>query len=71
MTENMWLNLIVDGYPYLCSATETKVPARGKALVPTDLSIAIPEGTYARIGESSFSLSHFLFVGFSPSFSVV
>jgi hypothetical protein len=27
------------------------VPARGKALVPTDLSIAIPEGTYARIGE--------------------
>jgi hypothetical protein len=33
------------------------VPARGKALVPTDLSIAIPEGTYARIGECSFSLS--------------
>lgn len=32
------------------SAAETKVPARGKALVPTDLSIAIPEGTYARIG---------------------
>ena len=32
------------------SATETKVPARGKALVPTDLSIGIPEGTYARIG---------------------
>lgn len=27
-----------------------KVPARGKALVPTDLSIAVPEGTYARIG---------------------
>jgi dUTPase len=27
------------------------VPARGKALVPTDLSIAIPEGTYARVGE--------------------
>ncbi|GMN35500.1 hypothetical protein TIFTF001_005344 [Ficus carica] len=33
----------------LSSATETKVPARGKALVPTDLSIAVPEGTYARI----------------------
>ncbi|KAI3717689.1 hypothetical protein L1987_69463 [Smallanthus sonchifolius] len=29
------------------NATETKVPARGKALVPTDLSIAVPEGTYA------------------------
>ena len=32
------------------SAVETKVPTRGKALVATDLSIAIPEGTYARIG---------------------
>ncbi|KAK4387524.1 Deoxyuridine 5'-triphosphate nucleotidohydrolase [Sesamum angolense] len=34
----------------LSSAAETKVPARGKALIPTDLSIAVPEGTYARIG---------------------
>ncbi|URD97591.1 hypothetical protein MUK42_31099 [Musa troglodytarum] len=34
----------------LSSAVETKVPTRGKALVPTDLSIAIPDGTYARIG---------------------
>ncbi|XP_073103369.1 deoxyuridine 5'-triphosphate nucleotidohydrolase-like [Elaeis guineensis] len=33
----------------LSSAAEAKVPARGKALVPTDLSIAISEGTYARI----------------------
>ncbi|XP_059637808.1 deoxyuridine 5'-triphosphate nucleotidohydrolase-like [Cornus florida] len=33
----------------LSSAIETKVPARGKALISTDLSIAIPEGTYARI----------------------
>ena len=38
----------------LRSAAETKVPARGKALVPTDLSIAIPEGTYARIGNCFF-----------------
>ncbi|KAK6115815.1 hypothetical protein DH2020_008084 [Rehmannia glutinosa] len=37
----------------LSSATETKVPARGKALVPTDLSIAVPEGTYARIAPRS------------------
>lgn len=48
------------GIHVLCSATETKVPARGKALVPTDLSIAIPEGTYARVGKSSLSLSHSL-----------
>lgn len=34
------------------SAAETKVPARGKALIPTDLSIAVPEGAYARIGIS-------------------
>lgn len=32
------------------SAEDTMVPARGKALVKTDLSIAIPQFTYARIG---------------------
>lgn len=42
--------------PFL-SAAESKVPARGKALIPTDLSIAIPEGTYARIGNPFFSKS--------------
>jgi len=38
----------------VASAAEMVVPAGGKALVPTDLSIAIPEGTYARIGERPF-----------------
>lgn len=33
----------------LSSAVDTVVPARGKALVKTDLAIAIPENTYARI----------------------
>ncbi|KAF5189983.1 Deoxyuridine 5'-triphosphate nucleotidohydrolase, partial [Thalictrum thalictroides] len=37
----------------LSSATETKVPARGKALIPTDLSIATPQGTYARVASRS------------------
>jgi len=37
----------------LSSAKDCIVPARGKALVPTDLSIAIPYGTYARIGPRS------------------
>jgi len=37
----------------LSSATSCVVRARGKALVPTDLSIAIPEGTYARIAPRS------------------
>ena len=36
----------------LSSAYDTLVPARGKVLVKTDLSIAIPEGTYARIGNT-------------------
>ncbi len=31
------------------------MPAHGKALVKTDLSIAIPVGTYARVGEFSHS----------------
>eukprot|EP01018_Ginkgo_biloba_P020151 Gb_28972 [translate_table: standard] len=37
----------------LSSARVAVVPARGKALVQTDLSIAIPEGTYARIAPRS------------------
>ncbi|KAE8123973.1 hypothetical protein FH972_018886 [Carpinus fangiana] len=46
----------------LSSATETKVPARGKALVPTHLSIAIPEGTYARIVTRIRDSSDFCYV---------
>ncbi|XP_030447101.1 deoxyuridine 5'-triphosphate nucleotidohydrolase [Syzygium oleosum] len=48
----------------LSSAAETTVPARGKALVPTDLSIAIPEGTYARIApRSGLTWKHSIDVG--------
>ncbi|KAI3665464.1 hypothetical protein L6452_44091 [Arctium lappa] len=48
----------------LSSAIETKVPARGKALVPTDLSIAVPEGTYARIApRSGLAWKHSIDVG--------
>ncbi|KAL4566355.1 hypothetical protein LXL04_030469 [Taraxacum kok-saghyz] len=48
----------------LSSATDTKVPARGKALVPTDLSIAVPEGTYARIApRSGLAWKHSIDVG--------
>nr|POF06811.1 deoxyuridine 5'-triphosphate nucleotidohydrolase [Quercus suber] len=46
------------------SATETKVPARGKALVPTNLSIAIPEGTYACVvPRSGLAWKHSIDVG--------
>lgn len=34
-----------------CSAYDAVVPARGKALIKTELSVAIPEGTYGRVGE--------------------
>ncbi|XP_066327121.1 deoxyuridine 5'-triphosphate nucleotidohydrolase-like [Miscanthus floridulus] len=48
----------------LSSAVETLVPARGKALVPTDLSVAIPHGTYARIApRSGLALKHSIDVG--------
>uniref|UniRef100_A0A453H0H5 Deoxyuridine 5'-triphosphate nucleotidohydrolase n=2 Tax=Aegilops tauschii subsp. strangulata TaxID=200361 RepID=A0A453H0H5_AEGTS len=48
----------------LSSAVETVVPARGKALVATDLSIAIPEGTYARIApRSGLALKHAIDAG--------
>ncbi|GAB4852544.1 hypothetical protein Ancab_040548 [Ancistrocladus abbreviatus] len=48
----------------LSSAIETKVPARGKALVATDLSFSIPEGTYARIApRSGLTWKHSIDVG--------
>lgn len=48
----------------LSSAVDTKVPARGKALVPTDLSIAIAEGTYARVApRSGLAWKHSIDVG--------
>ena len=34
----------------LSASTDIVVPARGKALVKTDLAMAIPEGHYGRIG---------------------
>ncbi|XP_058787870.1 deoxyuridine 5'-triphosphate nucleotidohydrolase [Vicia villosa] len=48
----------------LSSATDAKVPARGKALIPTDLSIAVPEGTYARVApRSGLTWKHSIDVG--------
>ncbi|XP_061348041.1 deoxyuridine 5'-triphosphate nucleotidohydrolase-like [Gastrolobium bilobum] len=48
----------------LSSAVETKVPARGKALVATDISISIPQGTYARVApRSGLAWKHSIDVG--------
>ena len=37
----------------LYSAQDTVVPKRGKAVVETQLSIAVPEGTYGRVAPRS------------------
>ena len=40
------------------------VPGRGKAMVKTDISIAIPEGTYARVApRSGLTWKHSIDVG--------
>ena len=46
------------------SAVDAIVPARGKAIIPTDISIAIPVGTYARIApRSGLAAKFFIDVG--------
>lgn len=35
----------------LSSAVDIVVPKKGKAIIKTDIAIAIPENTYARVGE--------------------
>jgi len=48
----------------LSAAHDCVVPSRGKALVPTDLIIAVPEGTYGRIApRSSLAWKNFIDVG--------
>ena len=48
----------------LFAARQTLVPARGKALVPTDLAVALPGGTYGRIApRSGLAWKHSLDVG--------
>ena len=47
-----------------CSAKDCVVPARGKALVPTDLSIKTPPGTYGRVApRSGLAWKHSIDVG--------
>ncbi|KKY15479.1 putative dutpase [Phaeomoniella chlamydospora] len=46
------------------SAHDTVIPGRGKALVDTDLAIAVPEGTYGRIApRSGLASKHFIDTG--------
>ncbi|EPX72962.1 deoxyuridine 5'-triphosphate nucleotidohydrolase [Schizosaccharomyces octosporus yFS286] len=51
------------GYDLYASA-ECTIPANGKALVDTDLSIAVPQDTYGRIApRSGLAAKHFIDVG--------
>lgn len=46
------------------AARDTTVPARGKVLVDTDISIAVPAGTYGRIApRSGLASKHFIDTG--------
>ena len=48
----------------LYSAAEVVIPARGRALVPTDISVAVPPGTYGRVApRSGLAVKHGLDVG--------
>ncbi|RYP54338.1 hypothetical protein DL768_000912 [Monosporascus sp. mg162] len=48
----------------LYAAKATTVPARGKVLVDTDISIAVPAGTYGRIApRSGLAAKHFIDTG--------
>uniref|UniRef100_A0A6S8H8H7 Deoxyuridine 5'-triphosphate nucleotidohydrolase n=1 Tax=Dunaliella tertiolecta TaxID=3047 RepID=A0A6S8H8H7_DUNTE len=48
----------------LASAHECVVPARGRLVVPTDLSIKLPSGTYGRVApRSGLAVKHFIDTG--------
>ncbi|ROT37318.1 dUTP pyrophosphatase [Sodiomyces alkalinus F11] len=48
----------------LYAAKETTIPARGKALVDTDIAISVPAGTYGRIApRSGLAAKHFIDTG--------
>jgi dUTP pyrophosphatase len=48
----------------LYSAADMVVPSRGKMLVPTNLSVAVPEGNYGRVApRSGLAWKNFIDVG--------
>lgn len=48
----------------LCSAVDTVIPAKGKSCVPTDISIAVPQGCYGRVApRSGLAVKNFIDVG--------
>ncbi|PLB45154.1 deoxyuridine 5'-triphosphate nucleotidohydrolase [Aspergillus steynii IBT 23096] len=48
----------------LYSAKQTVIPAKGKAMVDTGISVAVPEGTYGRVApRSGLAAKHFIDTG--------
>ncbi|ORX56868.1 deoxyuridine triphosphatase [Hesseltinella vesiculosa] len=48
----------------LYSASDIVIPAQGKVIVPTDISIAVPEGCYGRVApRSGLAVKHFIDTG--------
>ncbi|KNC96880.1 dUTP diphosphatase [Spizellomyces punctatus DAOM BR117] len=48
----------------LCSAKAMSIPPHSRAIVPTDLSIAVPPNTYGRVApRSGLAVKHFIDVG--------
>ncbi|ORZ31175.1 putative Dut [Catenaria anguillulae PL171] len=48
----------------LCSAVDLVIKAKDKAMVATDLAIAVPPGTYGRVApRSGLAVKHFIDVG--------
>ena len=48
----------------LCAAEEAAVPARGRALIATDIAVSVPPGTYGRIApRSGLATKHAIDVG--------
>ncbi|KAI9320695.1 dUTPase-like protein [Dichotomocladium elegans] len=48
----------------LYSAANVAIPAMGKAVIPTDLSLAIPQGCYGRVApRSGLASKHFIDTG--------
>lgn len=46
------------------SSSDIIIPAKGRAVVPTDIQIALPPGTYGRVApRSGLAVKHFLDVG--------
>ncbi|CAO3639654.1 unnamed protein product [Cunninghamella echinulata] len=48
----------------LYSSADIIIPAQGKIIVPTDISIAVPEGCYGRVApRSGLAVKHFIDTG--------